>query len=95
VCRCRPPLSFVECHDTTLYDPAEWDSAPCHEATAASPAASAKPPRGANERRQLARALPAATSAAGQTIDSGTGRVIGRVAVDIAMAIWRMLAGQR
>jgi hypothetical protein len=31
----------------------------------------------------------------GQTIDSGAGRVIGRVAVDIAVAIWRMLAGQR
>ncbi len=30
-----------------------------------------------------------------QTIDSGAGRVIGRVAVDIAVAIWRMLAGQR
>jgi hypothetical protein len=31
----------------------------------------------------------------GQTIDSGAGRVIKRVAVDIAVAIWRMLAGQR
>ena len=31
----------------------------------------------------------------GQTIDSGAVRVIGRVAVDIAVAIWRMLAGQR
>jgi hypothetical protein len=31
----------------------------------------------------------------GQTIDSGAGGVIGRVAVDIAVAIWRMLAGQR
>jgi hypothetical protein len=31
----------------------------------------------------------------GQTIDSGAGRVIGRVDVDIAVAIWRMLAGQR
>ena len=33
--------------------------------------------------------------AAGETIDSGVGRVIGRVGVDIAVAIWRMLAGQR
>jgi hypothetical protein len=31
----------------------------------------------------------------GQTIDSGAGHVIGRVAVDNAVAIWRMLAGQR
>jgi hypothetical protein len=31
----------------------------------------------------------------GQTVDSGAGRVIGLVAVDIAVAIWRMLAGQR
>jgi hypothetical protein len=30
-----------------------------------------------------------------QSIDSGAGRVIGRVAVDIAVAVWRMLAGQR
>ena len=31
----------------------------------------------------------------GQTIESGAGRVIGRMAVDIAVAIWHMLAGQR
>ncbi len=31
----------------------------------------------------------------GQTIESGAGRVIGGMAVDIAVAIWHMLAGQR
>jgi hypothetical protein len=31
----------------------------------------------------------------GQTFDSGARRVIGRVAVDIPVAIWHMLAGKR
>ncbi len=34
-------------------------------------------------------------SAPGQTIESGAGRVIGGVAVEIAVAVWHLLAGQR